>query len=85
MLLRALELELHAWVKIRQEKYLIKDNVINNLTINDFMAICNEAINKGCLDSKIMYASNSWSKIDKSNKSAKSSTLLTKTDIKKSR
>jgi hypothetical protein len=46
MLLRALESELHAWVKIRQEKYLMKDHAIDNLTLDDFMGVCNEAIDE---------------------------------------
>jgi hypothetical protein len=57
MLLKALESELHAWVKIRQEKYLMKDNAAENLTIDEFMTICNEAIDEGrsTTDPQAMY------------------------------
>jgi hypothetical protein len=84
MILRALESELHAWVKIRQEKYLMKDRAINNLTLDDFMAICNKAIDEGrsSTDSTAMYASNS--KTDKSNKSTAQSSAQSSKESKRS-
>jgi hypothetical protein len=92
ILLKSLESELHAWVKIRQEKYLMQDSAVEHLTTDDFMTICNKAIDesRASVDSQSMYASRAKSdkslKTDKTAKSSAPSTAQSsKTNVKKSR